>query len=88
MTQTFTKDNTVLAKLFAEEDIHVVHRQAHTASFDVKKRELVLPILKKIVSVGRIKWIPDTKSTGKDNCCWYLFDRKKNSKIHFFGKRG
>ena len=45
MTQTFTKDNTVLAKLFAEEDIHVVHRQ-HTASFDVKKRELVLPILK------------------------------------------
>ena len=45
MTQTFTKDNTVLAKLFAEEDIHVVHRQAHTASFDVKKRELVLPIL-------------------------------------------
>ena len=46
MTQTFTKDNTVLAKLFAEEDIHVVHRQAHTASFDVKKRELVLPILK------------------------------------------
>ena len=47
-----------------------------------------LPILKKIVSVGRIKWIPDTKSTGKDNCCWYLFDRKKNSKIHFFGKKG
>ena len=46
MTQTFTKDNTVLAKLFAEEDIHVVHKQAHTASFNVKKRELVLPILK------------------------------------------
>ena len=46
MTQTFTKDNTVLAKLFAEEDIHVVHKQTHTASFNVKKRELVLPILK------------------------------------------
>ena len=45
MTQTFTKDNTVL-KTVAEEDIHVVHRQAHTISFDVKKRELVLPILK------------------------------------------
>ena len=44
--QTTIKDNTVLAKLFAEEDIHVIHKQASTASFNVKKRELVLPILK------------------------------------------
>ena len=29
---------------------------------------------KRIVSVGRIKWIPDSKMTGKDNCAWYLFD--------------
>lgn len=29
--------------------------------------------LSKIVSVGRVKWIEDSKSTGKDNCCWYLF---------------
>lgn len=28
---------------------------------------------KKIVSVGRVKWIPDSKMTGKDNCAWYLF---------------
>ncbi len=28
-----------------------------------------------IVSVGRVKWIPDTTMTGKDNCCWYLFDK-------------
>ena len=28
----------------------------------------------KIVSVGRIKWITGSKMTGKDNCCWYLFD--------------
>ncbi|HWV44567.1 MAG TPA: hypothetical protein VN039_00840 [Nitrospira sp.] len=28
----------------------------------------------KIVSVGRVKWIPDSKMTGKDNCCWYKFD--------------
>jgi hypothetical protein len=27
-----------------------------------------------IVSVGRVKWIPDSKMTGKDNCAWYLFD--------------
>lgn len=27
-----------------------------------------------IVSVGRVKWIPGSKYTGKDNCAWYLFD--------------
>ena len=26
-----------------------------------------------IVSVGRLKWIPGSKNTGKDNCCWYGF---------------
>jgi hypothetical protein len=26
-----------------------------------------------IVSVGRVKWIPDSKHTGKDNCAWYYF---------------
>ena len=29
----------------------------------------------RIVSVGRVKWIPDSKMTGKDNCAWYLFDQ-------------
>jgi hypothetical protein len=27
-----------------------------------------LPLLRKIVSVGRVKWIPDSPFTGKDNC--------------------
>lgn len=34
-----------------------------------------LPWLQKIVSVGRVKWIPDSKMTGKDNCAWHLFDQ-------------
>jgi hypothetical protein len=29
-----------------------------------------------IVSIGRVKWIEDSKHTGKDNCCWYLFDQQ------------
>ena len=33
----------------------------------------------KIVSVGRVKWIPNSKMTGKDNCCWYLFKREYHS---------
>ena len=31
------------------------------------------PRLNMIVSVGRVKWIPDSPYAGKDNCCWYLF---------------
>ena len=27
----------------------------------------------KIVSVGRVKWFPETNMVGKDNCAWYLF---------------
>jgi hypothetical protein len=29
----------------------------------------------KIISIGRVKWIEDSKQTGKDNACWYLFDQ-------------
>ncbi len=27
----------------------------------------------KIVTVGRVKWIPDSPYYGKENCAWYLF---------------
>ena len=31
-----------------------------------------LEICKMIVAIGRVKWFGTT--SGKDNCCWYLFD--------------
>jgi len=40
----------------------------------------------KIVSVGRVKWIADSKMTGKDNCCWYLFDAKHDGPTEFIGR--
>ena len=40
-------------------------------------------MLKKIVSVGRVEWIKDSKGTGKDNCCWYYFD-KDNKELQSF----
>ena len=43
-------------------------------------------ILVKIVSVGRIKWIEDSDMTGKDNCCWYLFDANHVGPTTFFGR--
>ena len=40
------RNKSTIAKLLSEEDINVVQKQATTASFDVKNRELVLPIWK------------------------------------------
>lgn len=45
-----------------------------------------MPWLRKIVSVGRIKWIPDSTMTGKDNCAWHLFDRNTDSATEFLGR--
>ncbi len=45
-----------------------------------------MPWLRKIVSVGRVKWIPDSKMTGKDNCAWYLFDQKSKGPAVFYGR--
>jgi len=43
--------------------------------------------LKKVVSIGRVKWIEDSKSVGKDNCCWYLFHKTdKVEPIQFWGR--
>ena len=41
---------------------------------------------RKIVSVGRVKWIPDSKMTGKDNCAWYLFDQNTSGPTVFVGR--
>ena len=45
-----------------------------------------LPLCRKIVSVGRVKWIPDSKHTGKDNCAWYLFDANASGPAQFIGR--
>jgi hypothetical protein len=45
-----------------------------------------LPRLRKIVSVGRVKWIPDSPYTGKDNCAWYLFDKPSDQPPQFYGR--
>lgn len=42
--------------------------------------------LHKIVSVGRVKWIEDSPFTGKDNCCWYLFDQTSEAPPQFIGR--
>ena len=40
----------------------------------------------KIVAIGRVKWIEDSKFTGKDNACWYLFDKTHTGETEFYGR--
>ena len=39
-----------------------------------------------VVSVGRVKWIEGSKTSGKDNCAWYLFTNTTNAKTVFYGR--
>ena len=45
-----------------------------------------MPWLRKVVSVGRVKWIPNSKMTGKDNCAWHLFDQNSDAPTQFIGR--
>lgn len=47
-----------------------------------------LQMLRKVVSVGRVKWIADSPHTGKDNCAWHLFDSTNEGPTHFYGRAG
>lgn len=38
-----------------------------------KQAAVYLPDATHIVAIGRIKWIEDSPSVGKDNCCWVRF---------------
>ncbi|MET4198752.1 hypothetical protein [Bradyrhizobium sp. LA6.12] len=39
-----------------------------------------------IVAVGRLKWIPGSKFTGKDNYAWFRFDPRHTSRPVFHGR--
>lgn len=45
-------------------------------------------LCKKVISVGRVKWIEDSPNTGKDNCAWYQFDKNYTGKTVFVGQNG
>jgi hypothetical protein len=47
-----------------------------------------MPRLRAVISVGRLKWIPDSPYTGKDNAAWHLFDRPDDRvTIRFIGRK-
>ena len=53
---------------------------AHT-----KQAAPYLPQCSHIVSIGRLKWIPGSKHTGKDNCAWYRFHSQHVEGPRFYG---
>jgi len=40
----------------------------------------------KVISIGRVKWFPDSKHVGKDNACWYLFHKNFAGQTEFYGR--
>ena len=47
-----------------------------------------MPRLRIIQSVGRVKWITHSKSTGYDNAAWHLFDKPSRRVTKFYGRQG
>lgn len=45
--------------------------------YTVQSRDLVRDLLVARVPTGRLKWIPGSKMTGKDDNAWHLFDINK-----------
>lgn len=45
-----------------------------------------LPYCEKIVTVGRVKWIPGSPYGSLDDCAWYLFREKAITRTLFYGK--
>ena len=44
-----------------------------------------LSFCRKIVSVGRLKWIENSSSAGRDNAAWYLFENEPGATT-FYGR--
>lgn len=51
-----------------------------------KQAAPLLLICSKIVTIGRVKWIPDSKMTGKDDAIWANFDARLDGPTEFFGR--
>jgi hypothetical protein len=57
--------------------------------FNVASGPLVALRLRKVVAVGRVRWIAGSKYTGMENVAWMLFDAPDlGNQAHFIGREG
>jgi len=47
-----------------------------------------LPRCSDVVIIGRVKWIPDSEFTGKENYAWYHFDADHRGPTRIYNHRG
>jgi hypothetical protein len=71
--------------------VHLSNQRPTWLLFDAdwihtKQAAPYLPRLRKIVSVGRVKWIADSPHTGKDNCAWHLFTAESEAPSLIYGR--
>lgn len=52
-----------------------------------KRMSPYMRICRKVVSLGRVKWFEDSKSSSTDNFAWYLFDPKGSGPTIFIGRQ-
>jgi hypothetical protein len=45
-----------------------------------------LPACSDVVPIGRLKWFPESKFTGKDNYAWFRFDARHSGGSIFHGR--
>lgn len=47
-----------------------------------------LDVCERVISIGRVKWIEDSKATGVENYAWYFFDKDKDvdNATQFYGR--
>lgn len=48
----------------------------------------LIDLCSKVVSVGRVKWIPKSKHVGMDNAAWYFFPMRHKGGPTFVPRRG
>lgn len=56
---------------------------------DFMHNKRVAPYMKHCVwvkSVGRVRWIEESKMTGVDNYAWYMFDKDVSDNTQFYGR--
>lgn len=53
---------------------------------NTKQASPYLDYCAKIVAIGRVKWFPDSKMSGKEDCSFYLFQKEPTDTI-FIGRQ-
>lgn len=46
-----------------------------------------MPMCRRMVPIGRVKWFPGTKDHSFDDACWYLFDASTSGPITFIPRQ-